>query len=447
MPFDGYASSNQIKVFVDGTEVPFVDAQPYIDGNGRTLVPVRFPAEAVGATVDWNNDAKQVTVSKDHKTVILSVNQREYIVNHMKMQMDTEMIYNSQYHRNFVPIRFVLEGLGYEVGWQTFQQYGIIHVFTDGQTVTQKNTIYKQIESRITAPQMPSVQPVETTQPTAKFIVDDLAIGSPLEDLIKKRGNPDRMDASQYDFQWYVYNKDYSNYLQVGVKDKRIVALHSSAVKWSGVGNLAPTATKKNVRDALGEPLRGLRIGNTMYLNSYENRDVYLVDESYYAYFDYDAFDKDIVQSVLLLDKKSRETLPAFHSAGSTDLRKAFEYQVFDLTNAVRQKKGLSILKWNEQAAITARKHSEDMAKNNFFDHINLQGQSPFDRMRADGIRFRSAAENLVAGSEDAVQAVPMWMNSKGHREAMLSRQELLGVGVAFGGRMNIYFTQKFFTP
>ncbi|WP_256224046.1 hypothetical protein [Paenibacillus sp. 1_12] len=38
-------------------------------------------------------------------------------------------------------------------------------------------------------------------------------------------------------------------------------------------------------------------------------------------------------------------------------------------------------------------------------------------------------------------------MNSEGHRNNLLSNKERLGVGVAFGGDMNIYYTEKFYTP
>jgi len=40
-----------------------LNAAPYIE-NSRTLVPVRFVSEALGADVKWNKDAKTVTITK-----------------------------------------------------------------------------------------------------------------------------------------------------------------------------------------------------------------------------------------------------------------------------------------------------------------------------------------------------------------------------------------------
>ena len=42
----------EISVTVDGSAVNFPDAKPFIDSNGRTLIPVRFVTESLGATVE-----------------------------------------------------------------------------------------------------------------------------------------------------------------------------------------------------------------------------------------------------------------------------------------------------------------------------------------------------------------------------------------------------------
>ncbi|MBR5538353.1 MAG: copper amine oxidase N-terminal domain-containing protein, partial [Clostridia bacterium] len=48
---------------VDGEEVE-LDSPAYIDeGNNRTYLPVRFVAEALGATVGWDEATKTVTLT------------------------------------------------------------------------------------------------------------------------------------------------------------------------------------------------------------------------------------------------------------------------------------------------------------------------------------------------------------------------------------------------
>ncbi|PZE19616.1 CAP domain-containing protein [Paenibacillus xerothermodurans] len=139
--------------------------------------------------------------------------------------------------------------------------------------------------------------------------------------------------------------------------------------------------------------------------------------------------------------------MSSFYPEASSTLVSAYERQSFDLANAARAKLGMSPFAWDDRIAGTARKHSQDMAANDFFDHNNLQGASPFDRMKRDGIKIRAAAENIAAGQTSAIFAHHGWMNSEGHRKNLLSDIKRLGVGVAFGGSMSIYYTQNFYTP
>ncbi|HOA98329.1 MAG TPA: stalk domain-containing protein, partial [Acetivibrio saccincola] len=48
------SANENVSVTVDGKKVVFPDAKPFIDENGRTLIPVRFVTEDLGATVEWN---------------------------------------------------------------------------------------------------------------------------------------------------------------------------------------------------------------------------------------------------------------------------------------------------------------------------------------------------------------------------------------------------------
>ena len=47
-----------VKVTLDGNEIFFPDAKPFIDERDRVLVPIRFVSEALGALVDWENESR-----------------------------------------------------------------------------------------------------------------------------------------------------------------------------------------------------------------------------------------------------------------------------------------------------------------------------------------------------------------------------------------------------
>jgi hypothetical protein len=49
----GVEASRDIRVFVDSRAVSFHDQRPFIDANRRTMVPLRFVAQEIGATAEW----------------------------------------------------------------------------------------------------------------------------------------------------------------------------------------------------------------------------------------------------------------------------------------------------------------------------------------------------------------------------------------------------------
>ena len=102
----------------------------------------------------------------------------------------------------------------------------------------------------------------------------------------------------------------------------------------------------------------------------------------------------------------------------------------------------------NQLCTISARLHSEDMAKNNYFDHTGLNGSTPFDRMAAAGYAGPYPwGENIAAGQTSPAQVVQAWMDSPGHcRNIMNCGFKVLGVGYfhSDGSQMKHYWTQNF---
>jgi len=77
---------------------------------------------------------------------------------------------------------------------------------------------------------------------------------------------------------------------------------------------------------------------------------------------------------------------------------------------------------------VAARRHSEDMAQNNAFQHDTVEGSAyydpvtqptPWDRMRAEGYDYNRAGENIAAGYRSAREAYTGWWRSDGHRRNM----------------------------
>ena len=88
-------------------ENKILDAAPLISQN-RTMVPLRFIAEAFGANVSWAQDTKAVTIVIDGKVLTMRINQE------LEGFGAAPIISNG---RTMVPIRYISEELGANVIW------------------------------------------------------------------------------------------------------------------------------------------------------------------------------------------------------------------------------------------------------------------------------------------------------------------------------------------
>ena len=113
-----------VSVTVDGKKVVFPDAKPFIDENGRTLIPVRFVTEDLGATVEWNTQDREVYITKESTRIMIRIDERNIVVNGKIKTMDTKAIIKDD--RTYVPIRYVAEELGATVGWDAATRTVII---------------------------------------------------------------------------------------------------------------------------------------------------------------------------------------------------------------------------------------------------------------------------------------------------------------------------------
>ena len=109
-----FANTPQVSVTVDGERVVFEDQQPVIV-DGRTLVPVRGVFEHVGFEVDWDYDERVATLTSDDYEVIIPAGSATFTTNGVSHTLDVpaQIIGN----RTMLPIRAVLESVGYNVYW------------------------------------------------------------------------------------------------------------------------------------------------------------------------------------------------------------------------------------------------------------------------------------------------------------------------------------------
>lgn len=104
-----------ITIELNGKEL-FFDTEPYLnDEYDRTLVPLRGITEALGATVGWDGATSSITIDRYGTRLSLQVGSSKVRVNGVERLMDIPVTLRDS--RSYVPVRFVTEFLGGEVGW------------------------------------------------------------------------------------------------------------------------------------------------------------------------------------------------------------------------------------------------------------------------------------------------------------------------------------------
>lgn len=238
-----------------------------------------------------------------------------------------------------------------------------------------------------------------------------ITIGEKEESIAEKFGTPSRIETSLYGERTYIYNDDYTKLLMIYITEGRVAGLYTESLDFKLDGASMNDAD----RDYLMNNYR-----TTFYTDKLESQKIY---------------------GIRITDIKVQPNSP--EKMVMADLEK----QILDLTNSIRVRNGLEPLKWSDKAALSARKHSEDMVKNEYFDHIDPSGGDMGDRMSREGIVWTMCGENIAAGQRDSAEVVYDWFMSPGHRMNLLEKGfEYLGAGAACDKEKSyIYYTQNFY--
>ncbi|HHW07817.1 MAG TPA: hypothetical protein GXX34_09895 [Clostridia bacterium] len=347
----------------------------------------------------------------------------------------------------YVPLRFVAENLGLEVGY-------------DGK----KNTIWvgSQPSDKETG-NLPAGDMKTGVSQNDKAV--EAYLGMTRGQLVQVLGEPARVDPGPYGFDWWIYNQDYAHYLQVGVQGDRVVAFYTNSRQWSidgiKLGTERDTVVRKlQLTGKVQASYDDISYTFSLPAQTFKQRAL-RIDGQVVTEFFFDTHDGEKLTAVQVTDlttflqsdfnysvnisypsNKKLPDKPKLTPDQQEAMERAYERQVFDLANSARVQRGLPALEWNEEAAAVARAHSRDMLHTNFFSHHSPNTGSMGDRLQKAGINYQAAGENIAFGQSDAINAHEGWMNSSGHRQNILNPDfKTLGVGVA--GK---YYTQNFVT-
>lgn len=134
---------------------------------------------------------------------------------------------------------------------------------------------------------------------------------------------------------------------------------------------------------------------------------------------------------------------PETDKPGNGDItNSSYATQVVNLVNAERANLRLKPLSIDKNAATAAELRAREIKKS--FSHTRPDGSAFSTVLKENGVSYRTSGENIASGQRTPEEVVKSWMNSKGHRENILSdKYTSIGVGYYENGG-TAYWVQLF---
>ena len=104
--------------FTNNGETVKMDTAPYLDANNRTQMPIRYAAMACGVDekdISWDQASQTATINGKNVVLRITIGSNIMQTSNGNITMDTAAV--SSNGRIFVPIRYIANALGAEVGW------------------------------------------------------------------------------------------------------------------------------------------------------------------------------------------------------------------------------------------------------------------------------------------------------------------------------------------
>ena len=282
-----------------------------------------------------------------------------------------------------------------------------------------------------------------------------LFVGQSTEKLMAEIGKPDRVEPSEYGYDWWIYNRDLQ--FMVGVVDGHVNQVYTADT----ASDVSPFIIEQGAEDiyrvTILETEVVTQVDDSLYTFTLNGDDVktrLLVEyEGVYAQLYIDGVD-EVLEAVRFIDPMTlvlhqpydmaymgEIVLPHRPSSNvQMEVDRAMERQIFELTNTYRAKHDVNAVLSDYYLSEVARKHSEDMAREDYLSHESPVSGNFADRLKEAKIEQRKAGENIASNYVDAIEAVHGWLNSPAHREVLLDK-DFTHLGT---GAYSKYYTQNF---
>lgn len=281
-------------------------------------------------------------------------------------------------------------------------------------------------------------------------------VGEDASVITEKYGEPNRIEPSHYEYDWWIYDEDIQLY--IGVNEEGVI---NQVYTLDPTIRLSPFELGQELEDIYRFSIIGAEIDvaldDNIYTFSLNSEDTQtrplIVYQDLFAQLYIDEKEgklegvRFIDPATLVLHQPYEMTymgeLLLSQPPSSTlqlEVNETTERQLFELVNALRENHHVKSLKRHYALDELSKAHSEILALENVSKDDEQKNEQLLQRLKSANIEHKKAGENTAFNYADAIEAVHGWMNSEKHRQLLLNDQFThVGTG-AYGN----YFTQTF---
>lgn len=275
--------------------------------------------------------------------------------------------------------------------------------------------------------------------------------------VIEKYGKPQRIDQTEFGYEWWVYNEDFDSFVMFGIENGIVTQVYVAGEKLDAQPYKIGQSLDEIYRMTIVDTEVTAQDGDNLYtfaLNEEDMRTRILTKfEGIFAQLYIDGTTEKLtgirfVNSKTLVKHRPYEmtfvgeliSAPSLNSYKLMKRNEASSKQLFDLVNLYRYHHQVPLLEWDQEASIAAMEHSEDMYTEKYLSHDSPNNGSLKERLELHQVSYKEVGENLASDYFDAIEACHGWFNSEDHRDLILNEKF---THVGSGAFLN-YYTQVF---
>ena len=285
-------------------------------------------------------------------------------------------------------------------------------------------------------------------------------VGKEADLILQQFGTPTRIDPSAFQYDWWIYVKDYE-YIMFSVQDNIVTQVYTTSTRH----NIAPYSIGQSLEEiyrmTIVESEIAVTVNDTIYMFLMDEMDLktrlLVAFEDVFAQLYIDVETNKLIgirfiAGETLVKHKPYEfqyigemiqhTVPSSFEQSSIDL--AYANQIYNLVNEFRLLNNLPKLLKSPLLNEVATIHSEYMALKDLNSNVEENKITLDSRLKENNVEYKKMGGNVAVNYYDAIEVIHGWMNSKEHRNTLLNeRYNITGTGVYLKNYTQVFIEKE----